>query len=293
MDGAGPPETPRAEERGWRRFFDLGHWIGGESAYLLAAGFALLSVMTGLGAVVSAAMAFAGSVDRARALTGSALGFGISILSFLAYRAADRAAVATGTNPEYPRATTFAVEVVEQGDALRRLLLGTTGGFIALEEDALHVRLKTNRGSLFGSVWVVVNLLPQRWSPLVHFGILAGAITLGIVDWIPRKRRHPWSEIPTATVQGRRVAFEYAVAGDRKDLVVEVAPKDRERLLALLAKRTRVEVLEEPVKPATAAPSPPPPRPAPPPPPPPPPRTAIDDAKLRELDETAERLKRL
>jgi hypothetical protein len=286
MDGAGPPAP--------RRRFDASRWIGAATAYMVAGGLALAGILTALGAVLAAVMT-SSTGGGARGYSASALLFGISVLCFLGYRSAERTAIAAGIERGPARESTFTVEVVEETDALRRLLLGTVGGTITLEEDGLHTVLRCTRGSLLGVAWLGNSLIPRTWHPAVHFAILGGAILMVVVDSIPRKRRHPWSEIHVAVVQGRRFVFEFAAADDRKDLVVQVEQKDRERLLALLAKRTRVEVLEEPA-PAPSAGVAPVPRPAPPPrpaAPPPPPRTAIDDARLRELDEAAERLKRL
>lgn len=139
----------------------------------------------------------------------------------------------------------FHVGVVPAGGVVWQILEGHVVGQLELAEDGLRVRLRRLRFGWAGVGWLGCHLSRKYLPPGVEYAVLGGVLLLLVLELIPRRARHPWTEIPSATVAGDRVAFEFAAAGDRKDLVVRLLPQDRERFLALLKERTRVDSLDD------------------------------------------------
>jgi hypothetical protein len=241
MDG----ETPGTPEK--RRFFDLPRWANEEAAYLFSGGFALCGIFAFVAAGTIALVTAVGRLDRVTGTVASGVLIGLGLLFLAGYRGVERSAVfptAGEFKPEFPREIVFAVDVVSEGNFVRKLLEGSAAGQIIVEETTFHVRIRRSHASGAGVAWLASSLLPKPWSATVGLGLIAVALFGVILDLRTRRQRYAWSEVPTVAVRGNRFVFEYAVADDRGDLVVEVLPSRRESLIGLLSKSTRVEILD-------------------------------------------------
>jgi hypothetical protein len=242
------PDRPGSGRRRFLFWFtadseDLGP--GGKRVLFLA-GTSLGTGFAALAFLVSTARGWIG-VTR-----GSILVAGLSALSLLVFwrfRVAERRAIETGSVWVPSPGTSFLVIVVPEGGVLWQFIGGREGGEVWIGVDGLRLsvrRFAPGWGGLLFIMWLFGRrTVPAAWVGAVNAGLLAAVILLAITSVRTRKRFHPWAEIPTAAVKGHRVAFEFAVAGDRKDLVVEVRPPDREKFLAMLRERTCVEVLDD------------------------------------------------
>jgi hypothetical protein len=265
-----------------RGFLDPPRWMNGG---LASGAFALAGVAAGIACIVFLVLLLA---RKFAPTTGLLLGIVFGALCFLLlylHRRAERYATVKGTDARMPRDRTVAFTIAREGNWVRQYIEGTTTGFAAVHDDHLFVRLSHYRTE-FGLMWMstVIFVRDPRLQLLAF--LVVTSLELVNMFW-KRDHRHSWSDIRSIVSSGKTLVVEFAAADGRKDLVLEITPKDREKILPLLRAHVPVEVLPEPPKPDRPKREPPPPR------PPKPPNTAIDGETTASLDRALDGIRKL
>jgi hypothetical protein len=266
-------------------FFDPPRWMHGERAGLASGAFALGGVAAAIAALVSVVLLLAGRIERTTGGVVVLVSMSLCFLLLFLHRRAERFATVKGTDPRMPRDRTIAFSVAREGNWVRQALEGNANGFAAVHEDHLFVTMRRFHPEWMFAWYATMIFVREPRLQTVAFLVLLG---MEMVDqYWRRDARHSWAEVRTVVSSGRLLVVEFAAADGRKDLVLEITPKDREKILPLLRAHVPVEVLPEPPKPDRPKREPPPPR------PPKPPRTAIDGETTASLDRALEGIRKL